>query len=310
MLKSYARKFTYLLPLWSIAACAALCLTVITALAAFADTVHVYDAAHVLDQTQVQNEATNLPYPVDIYTTNSFTGSASAFDQRTMEHIGNNLNLIVIAIDTVHHHLAIVGGKDVPLSNDQYAAAISSFKDNFNGGDYTGATIVALQSLESSLNGSSSNSASGPPSGPVDTSGSNDQPAAQTSFINPFLLPCVIGLIALLIIGGIFFNIVRAIGRRASVTYDLPRTPRRGMNSWEAGGLGAAAGGLIGYELGKEEGEREAREHGQYNNNGGFFGGGASGDFGSGGFSGGDIGGGAGGDFGGGNIGGGSSGNF
>jgi hypothetical protein len=310
MLKLYRGKLTCLLPVWSVAACMAVCLIVITAPVAFADAVHIYDAAHVLDQAQVQNEAANLSYPVDIYTTNTFTGSASVFDQRTAGHIGHNLNLIVIAIDAIHHHLAIVGGKDVPLSNDQYASAISSFKDSFNGGDFTGATIAALQSLEGSLNGSSSNSSSVPPGNQVDTSSYNDQPAASAFPIDLSAIACIIGLIALLVIGGIFFIVVRAIGRRAGASYGPPRTPRPGMNSWEAGGLGAAAGGLIGYELGREEGEREAREREQSNNDGGFFGGGASGDFGNGSFSGGDIGGGASGDFGGGNIGGGSSGNF
>ena len=86
-----------------------------------------------------------------------------------------------------------------------------------------------------------------------------------------------------------------------------------------AGGLGAAAGGLLGYELGKERGEREAREdQGYYGGDQGSpgdpsqYGGGSVGDFG-GGDSGGDFGGGSVGDFGGddgGDYGGGSSGSF
>src|SRR5689334_4480925 len=84
---------------------AALCLTMVTAFAAFADTVHIYDASHVLDQAQVQSEAANLSYPVDIYTTNTFNGSSTAFDQHMAGYIGKNLDLVVIAIDTRHRHL-------------------------------------------------------------------------------------------------------------------------------------------------------------------------------------------------------------
>jgi hypothetical protein len=87
------------------------------------------------------------------------------------------------------------------------------------------------------------------------------------------------------------------------------------MNPWAAGGLGAAAGGLIGYELGKEAGEREADQQNQGDGGwagaSGDFGGNNGGDFGGGG---GDFGGGGSGDFGGGggggDFGGGSSGDF
>ena len=41
-------------------------------------------------------------------------------------------------------------------------------------------------------------------------------------------------------------------------------------------------GGLVGYEPGKEEAEREARERVLLDNNGSFFGGGSCGDFGGG----------------------------
>src|SRR5260370_10355380 len=129
MAKQYARiPMHWLL----VATIAALCLTLVTSMSVLADTVHIYDDAHVLDQSQILNSAANLSYPLDIYTTKTFTGSTADFDRRTAGHIGNNLNLIVIAIDTAHHHLAIVAGKNVPLSNDQYAPAPSAFTGNFN----------------------------------------------------------------------------------------------------------------------------------------------------------------------------------
>ena len=117
------------------------------------DTVHLYDNAHVLDTNRVQSEASSLPYSVDIYTVNTFTGSKAAFDQETRTKLGSNPDLIVIAIDTVHHHLAIVRGANVPLSSSQIQSAISAFASNYGNGDYTAATIAAIRSLRSSLGG-------------------------------------------------------------------------------------------------------------------------------------------------------------
>ena len=114
---------------------------------------HVYDAAHVLNVSQVQNDATSLPYPLDIYTPDTFNGSTSAFDQRTAGHLTSS-RLIVIAIDTVHKHLAIVGGSSVPLSSSQYGSARDAFVNSFQSNqDYTAATIAAIDSLRSSLLG-------------------------------------------------------------------------------------------------------------------------------------------------------------
>src|SRR5216684_2559800 len=63
------------------------------------NTVHVYDNAGVLNQNSVQNEASSLPSSIDIYTVNSFTGSKAAFDQTTLSKLGNNPDLIVVAVD-------------------------------------------------------------------------------------------------------------------------------------------------------------------------------------------------------------------
>lgn len=281
------------------------------------NTVHVYDNAHVLNQSQVQNEASTLPSSIDIYTVNAFNGTKTEFDQTTRNKLGNNPNLIVEAIDTVHHHLAIVRGSNVSLSNSQLQSAISAFASNYGQGDYTNATIASIDSMRSSLGGSGTGGGLG--------------------FV---LVPILIIVGIFLLIG--FFMRRRFSGYRNAAPggmpyqqpynqppYGQPYPPGYyppgynqgpGMNPWAAGGIGAAAGGLIGYELGKEAGERDANQQGQGDggwagasgdfggNNGGDFGGGG-GDFGGGGGDfgggGGDFGGGGGGDFGGG-----SSGNF
>ena len=210
-------------------------------------TVHVYDNARVLDSNRVQNEASSLSYPINIYTFNNFTGTKSSFDQQAVNTINNtgNPNLIVIAIDTKDRYLAIVGGKNVSTSNGVYNDAVNAFRNNFNGGDYTGATIAAIDSLRGSLGGGFG------------------------------FLPGL--LVAVLVIAGIavLFGVLRrrrrigGYGVLYQQPYGQPYQPPYnqgyppnycgpgynqgpGVNPWVAGSLGAAAGGFIGYELGKE----------------------------------------------------------
>jgi hypothetical protein len=319
-----------------IASAAALCLLLAVTTSALAATVNISDQAGVLNQSQVQSVASSLPYPINIYTANNFQGTSSDFDQRTRSHL-TNPNLIVIAIDTVHKHLAIVGGSNVPLSSSQYNAAVQAFKNSFNGGDYTGATVAAIRSLQNSLNSA--------PVAPGNNPGSRNTPAPGGGLFGGLGTStlCCIGLLVLAALALFaFFRRRRSgglFGRNPAMAppppynpYNQPYPPNYGpgygpynqgggIGPLGAGGLGAAAGGFLGYELGKEAGEREDREQGGYqgdnsggNFGGGDFGGGASGDFGGGGGdfgggAGGDFGGGGGGDFGGGG-GGGSSGNF
>jgi hypothetical protein len=281
---------------------------------ALADSVTISDGAGVLDQARIQSEGAKLPYPLAIYTTNSFTGSQAEFEARTQSHVTSS-RLIVIAIDTVHHWFYIKAGSQVPLSNSAAEDAYNAFKNNYNNGDYTGATLAAIHSLESSL--SSAGEAGGASSG-----GSGLLAGGLGTLL-------CIGLLVLLI-GGIIFGVMRnrmrgALGwGRPAVPYQEPYQPGYppgypsgyppgyypptqggGMSPWAAGGLGALGGGLIGYELGKMAGEEEAIHH-----EGGVVdpGLGAGGDFGGG--AGGDFGGGAGGDFGGGDFGGGGGGSF
>lgn len=112
--------------------------------------VHVYDRANVLQADKVQSEAAKLPYPIDIYTVNDFSGTTTDFNQRTKSQV-TSPRLMVIAIDTVHRHVYITGGTSVPLNSEQYQSAANSFVSNFQSGNYTGATIAAIRSLQNSL---------------------------------------------------------------------------------------------------------------------------------------------------------------
>ena len=181
-----------------IATLAAFCLLLLTTPGALADTVNISDKAGVLNTSQVQSEAANLSYPVNIYTMNNFTGSESAFNQEAVRTLNNahNPRLIIIAIDTHNKFLAIVGGKDVSTANSVYNDAVNAFKSNYHGGDYTGATIAALHSLQSSLGGSSG-------SGVSNTAGGFS-----------FLPLCLVGflVLGLIVIAGMLF--MRSARRR------------------------------------------------------------------------------------------------
>lgn len=273
------------------------CIVLLSACGGGTNTVHVYDNAGVLDQNRVQSEASSLPSSIDIYTVSTFTGSKTAFDQTTRDKLGNNPNLIVEAIDTVHHHMAIVRGSNVSLSSSQIQSAISAFAGNYGSGDYTGATIASIDSMRNSLGTSGAGGGLG------------------------FLLVPVLVIVGIFLLFGIFMR-RRFGGYRTSAPmgvpyqqpYNQPYPPNyyppgynqgSGMNPWAAGGIGAAAGGLIGYELGKEAGENQGNQQGDGGwaggsgdfggNNGGDSSGG--GDFGGGGGGGGDFGGGGSGDF-------------
>lgn len=317
-----------------IAALMAMCLAVTTVVGASANTVNISDQSKVLNAGQVRSEASNLPNPINIYTTNTFSGDSSAFKQRTYSHV-TNTNLIVIAIDTVNKHVAIVGGTSVPLSQSQYDNATQAFVTQYKNtnGDYTAATIASIQSLRSSL-GAAPVTSGNPNSGNGTTTHTS---SGGGLFSGLFGTLCCIGLIALVILG-LLFTVGRRMfgfGRRQAggippyqqpinQPYNQPYNQgypsnygpnynqRSGMNPWAAGGIGAAAGGLLGYELGKERGEdqvKDERDQSGGNWDGNNYGGGSAADFGNGGgdFGGGssaDFGGGGGGDFGGGGGGG------
>ncbi|HWS82639.1 MAG TPA: hypothetical protein VN207_00100 [Ktedonobacteraceae bacterium] len=295
-------------------------LLLITTMTAWASVNKIADAAGILDQNQVRSAGASLRYPVDIYTTQNFSGTSIQFEQRARNHV-TNANMIVMAISTNPGHMTVVAGSGVPLSTSKANSVISSFTNAYQSGghNFTSATVSALQTLQNVVS-----------TGPVGSGsrGTNPAPASGNGLSG---LWCLVGLVVL---GAIAFFVIKGrrgggmpFGRRTynDPTYNQPYQgnyppnygpgypPQQGgMNPLAAGGLGAAAGGLLGYELGKQQGEREAREdQGYYGGDQGFsgdpnqYGGGSVGDFGGGG-DGGDFG-----DFGGGgDSGGGSSGDF
>lgn len=240
--------------------------------------VEVYDNARALNVSQVQNAASNLPNPVAIYTTNTFQGTQADFQRVAMQKLNGNPNLIVMAIDTGHRYLYIARGSNVPLSSAGINQAVSSFSTRFNNGDYTSASVAALQSMRTAMSESSRSRAS----------------SGGGLFSNPSLFCCIVPLLLILFLA--LFAASRRGGRMGGTMFrqnpfgqhrspfgrplppdqgPYPEQPGqgRGMNPWAAGGLGAAAGGLAGYELGRRQGEGEPRRDDEF---GGEAGGGGS----------------------------------
>jgi len=274
----------------------------------------VYDNAHVLNVPRVQRAASQLPVPMSIYTTSTFQGTAADFQRATVRKLGGDADKMVMAIDTTNRRIYIARGTNVSANTDR---AVSAFASNFNNGDYTGASLAALDSLR---NSTSSRGAG--------NSGLFASPATIACCILPLLIILFLVLFAASrrgarVPGRGLFGMGSSPFRRAPPLdqepyqgygpYGPPNQgygppPQGGMNPWAAGGLGAAAGGLAGYELGKRQGERDAERRGD-DFGGGDFGGGSGGTFGGGGDFGigGDSGGGSGGTFGGGDFGSGGS---
>src|SRR5258708_16040453 len=136
------------------------CLALVTMFSVFllttlnvqANTVTINDQAGGLDAGKVQAEAAKLPAPMLIYTTKTFNGDQDALNRSTREQLPNQ-NAIAIGIDTVHRNLSIEAGTNVRLSDSQASDALSAFQNNYHGGDYSGATIAAIDSLQSPLTG-------------------------------------------------------------------------------------------------------------------------------------------------------------
>ncbi|GHO72355.1 hypothetical protein KSD_01260 [Ktedonobacter sp. SOSP1-85] len=140
---------------------AACCLFFAVSLPVQADTVRISDPVEVLNVQQVMSEGSRLAYPLDVYTTSTFSGTASDFVQRTISAHLTSKRLIVIAIDVVHRYFTVVGGSQVPLTNAQYTTAGQAFKNAAAGNHFTSATLAAIQSLESSLQSHTSSTSSG-----------------------------------------------------------------------------------------------------------------------------------------------------
>ena len=82
-----------------------------------------------------------------------FTGTQAQFSQQTLDNASGNPDLIAIDIDAIHRYISIGRGSDVPLTKSQISDASNAFVSYFHthNGDYTGASIAAIDSLLNSF---------------------------------------------------------------------------------------------------------------------------------------------------------------
>jgi hypothetical protein len=259
--------------------------------------VSIHDDSHVLDVTQIQNQAATLPDPVAVYTTTKFADDKAAFDREAQAKV-TAPTVVVIAVNTRSHHLAIRTGPKSRVTQQAAAAATQAFIDSYRGrSDYTAATVAALGSIRTAIQAGAPRQ-----NGPV-----RHRTAYSSSGVSIGGLLCLA-----VVVGAVIALLVRrrrrprqasgpVAGYDAMGSYGQPgygptagygpgyapgygQPGRSGVNPWVAGGVGAAAGGLLGYELGRNEGREEEREHegrsDQGNGDSGYGGGGADGDFG------------------------------
>lgn len=227
---------------------------------AWASTVQIQDDSHVLNATAVQNDAATLPVGVYIWATTQDAASKPAFDTDVRNKVGATFP-IVIGINTQSRHDSIQIGAQSGISRNAAIAAESSASSSFvatmqSSRDYTAAVTAALDNLRTAFAAGHRGRA---PYARV---------PAHSSGIGLLPIILILGAIG----AGIFFLRRRM---RSGFRRPIPSGPppmgsypdygpsygpppyRSGMGAGAAGTIGAVGGGLLGYELGKMEGEQQ-----------------------------------------------------
>ncbi|WP_376796916.1 hypothetical protein [Thermogemmatispora sp.] len=280
---------------------------------ALAADVTISDGAGVLDQGRIQREGAKLAYPLAIYTTNAFSGSQEDFEGYARGKVSEG-RLIVLAIDTVHRWVYIEAGEEVPLSDSEAEEAYNAFKENYHNGDYTGATLAAIRSLEASLTETSSAQASGSgeasltetPSSQVSGEEGVSSPAQSFDWSRvafPLCFPCAMIVVFICSVFASASGVEST--RRRSAYRNIDRQRYSNLfwagTPWTSGGdsFGGSSGGSFGGDsgFGGSSGSSFGGDSGFGGSSGGSFGGDSGFGGSSGGSFGGDSGGGAGGSF-------------
>ncbi len=114
--------------------------------------VTINDTANVLDITQICSAVSKWPYTLIIYTTNTSSQDGNLSNTARSLLTNDNTVVVVIGIDNSHDrprsHISIVGGGSVQISDALYHRAVEAFTRKANTGDYTNATIAAIQVLQ------------------------------------------------------------------------------------------------------------------------------------------------------------------
>ncbi|MFN2478209.1 MAG: hypothetical protein ABR615_03435 [Pseudonocardiaceae bacterium] len=238
---------------------AALVAVLALAAPAWASTVQIQDDAHVLNATVVQNEAATLPVGVYIWATTQDAASKSTFDTDVRNKV-NSTFPIVIGINTQSRHESIQIGSQARVPQSTAVAAESNASSAFlasmqSSHDYTTAVTAALGKLRTGLVGANRGRVPGRQAAPHSSGGG--------TFIG------ILFIIGLIVVSVILIRRRRGSGGRMGPPLMGSGPPpmdsyggygpgyRSGMSPGAAGAMGAVGGGLLGYELGKMQGEQQ-----------------------------------------------------
>jgi hypothetical protein len=253
----HSRAFRWTVPI------AALVAVLVVAAPAWAGTVQIQDDAHVLNATAVQNAAAALPVGVFVWATTQDAANKSTFDTDVRNKVSPTFP-IVIGINTQSRHESIQIGSRAGLSQSAALAVESSANSAFvasmhsSHDDYTAAVTAALGNLRTGLVEAHRARASA-------------QRVPEHSSGGGFLLiMLIIGVIVVVVLllrrrrrpgsrmGGPWSGPSMGPGPPPMSSYpDYGPPPRSGMGAGAAGAIGAVGGGLLGYELGKMQGEEQ-----------------------------------------------------
>ncbi len=226
---------------------------------AWAGTVQIQDDSHVLNATVVQNEAATLPVGIYIWATTQDAANKASFDTDVRNKVSPTFP-IVIGINTESRHESIQIGSRAGLPQNAALAAESRANSAFvasmhSSNDYTAAVTAALGNLRTALADAHRRV---PPAARASHS-------SGISFLWIILL--LVGVVAVVLL-------LRRRGRfgarprmasspppmgpyPGSYPGDYGPSYRSGMSPGAAGAIGAVGGGLLGYELGKMQGEEQ-----------------------------------------------------
>jgi hypothetical protein len=230
---------------------------------AWAGTVQIQDDAHVLNATVVQNDAATLPAGVYIWATTQDAASKSAFDTDVRNKVSSTFP-IVLGINTQSRHETIQIGAQAGVPQNAALAAESNANRAFvasmhSNQDYTAAVTAALDNLRTSLT-------------PAHRGRVPAQPVARHSV--------GLGFLPIILLLGAIVAVIVWLRRRKRSGFGRPMPGsatagpppvgpypdygpsygppyRSGMGAGAAGAIGAVGGGLLGYELGKTQGEQQ-----------------------------------------------------
>jgi LPXTG-motif cell wall-anchored protein len=223
---------------------------------AHAAEISIMDRANVLEDSRIKEAASSLAYPLKIYTMNDFKGSKRDFVRAAEKQITAK-NQIVFAIETRMREIAIVSGKEVKLSATDLEKVADTLEDTYEqSGNYTSATLAALERLPK---------------------------AGGTNWGVIFLVGGIVVVVGAALLYFLWKRRQDAQSHEAQAYTSVPagdpslyhqspyptpapysapepEPPALGMNPLVAAGLGAAAGGLVGYALGSQQKEAQPEE--------------------------------------------------